>query len=496
LQFGKGIKKYWHRYWIWIIKPQKKTFFIWQQLYFFLEIMKTNILHTALLAIFSFGSMMAQDVTTVRANSTDISDNLDLKAVASIFGDSRDLEDFERRLNDPQTMISNLDLNGDNRVDYLRVVELSESNTHVIVLQAVLGVDTFQDVATIEIERDSRNNVTVQVVGDIYMYGPNYIYQPVYVAQPILFDVFWVSNYRPYYSPWYWGYYPRYYSYWAPCAPYRYHNHVNVYINTRNTYAYVNTRHSHRAGTIYGGRRSNAYERQHPNTGFSSRNRNVANRYDLEQSRGGRSGGSRGVASSSRNSSAPNNSRGGFQNSSRANNAGRTLSDNNVNRESNYRSGRSLNNGGSTPANNNSRGSNSQPSVPAGASRNNSTPGRSYENSTPRNNNSSNVRSNSNVSPVRNSAPAQINNAPAVRNTPAPRNEAPRMQNSAPSRQQSAPAMNSAPSRQQSAPSMNSAPARQQSAPAMQSGGSNRGGSNSGGGNRSGGGNGGGRSRG
>ena len=147
--------------------------------------MKTKLINTILLAFLSVGSLFAQNVTTVRANSSDISDNLDLQAVASIFGDSRDLEDFERRLNDPDMMISNLDLNNDGRVDYLRVVELAEQNTHVIVLQSVLGPDTFQDVATVEVERDRQNNVTVQVVGDPYIYGPSYIYQPVYVLSLI-----------------------------------------------------------------------------------------------------------------------------------------------------------------------------------------------------------------------------------------------------------------------------------------------------------------------
>src|SRR5687768_1459209 len=155
--------------------------------------MKTKIIHIALIASLSISQMFAQDVTTVRANSSDISDNLDLKAVASIFGDSRDLEDFERRLNDPDLMISNLDLNGDNRVDYLRVIEVTENNTHLIIIQSVLGLDTFQDVATVEVERDRYNNVQVQVVGDVYMYGQNYIYEPVYVARPAIFSIFWVS---------------------------------------------------------------------------------------------------------------------------------------------------------------------------------------------------------------------------------------------------------------------------------------------------------------
>jgi hypothetical protein len=62
--------------------------------------------------------------------NSEISDNLDLRAVASIFGDSRNLQDFERRLND-ELQISNLDLNNDNEVDYLRVIETVENRTHV-----------------------------------------------------------------------------------------------------------------------------------------------------------------------------------------------------------------------------------------------------------------------------------------------------------------------------------------------------------------------------
>jgi len=247
--------------------------------------MKTKIINTVLFSLLFVGEIFAQDVTTVRANNSDISDNLDLQAVASIFGDSRDLEDFEHRLNDPDAQISNLDLNGDNKVDYLRVIEVTEKNTHVIILQSVLGVDTYQDVATIEVERDRNNNVTVQVVGDSYIYGNNYIYEPVYVTQPAMFNVFWVSSYRPYYSPWYYGYYPTYYNYWAPYTPYRYRYHVHNHINYNNSYHYVNTGRSNRAQNLYATRSANAYARQHPNQSFTSRNANVTNRYQLEQTR-------------------------------------------------------------------------------------------------------------------------------------------------------------------------------------------------------------------
>ena len=147
--------------------------------------------------------------------SNEISDNLDLRAVASVFGDSRNLEDFERRLNDPELQISNLDLNNDNEVDYLRVIETVEYNTHVVIIQSVLDRDVYQDVATIDIER-SNNRVQVQFIGNEYLYGPNYIYEPIYYSTPHIYASFWISNYRPYISNWYWNYYPSYFYAWNP----------------------------------------------------------------------------------------------------------------------------------------------------------------------------------------------------------------------------------------------------------------------------------------
>lgn len=239
----------------------------------------------SLLASLTIGSLFAQDKTTVTAKNSDISDNLDLRAVATVFGDAKDLEDFERRLNDPKTQISNLDLNNDNYVDYLRVIETVEGNVHLVVVQAVLEKDVFQDVATIEVERDSNNRVQVQVVGDVYMYGTNYIYEPVYVHTPIIYATFWVGNYRPYYSSWYWGYYPSYYYYWNPFPIFRYRNHIHVHINFGHSYHYVTHRRCANVYNNYYGRRGNGYERMHPNRSFAHRNSGYSNRYELDSRR-------------------------------------------------------------------------------------------------------------------------------------------------------------------------------------------------------------------
>ncbi len=244
--------------------------------------MKTKILSLAILSLWSATSIFAQDRTTVTAHNSDISDNLDLRAVASIFGDSRDLPDFERRLNDPNTQISNLDLNGDNRVDYLRVIETVEGNVHLIIIQSVLGRDNFQDIATVEVEKDRYNRVQVQVVGDVYMYGNNYIYEPVYAYTPVIYTSFWVNHYRPYYSSWYWGYYPSFYVAWTPFPIYTYHSHIGVYINFSHHYNYVDYRRCSVAyNNYYSGRRGNWYERQNPNRSFAQRNTGYTNRREL-----------------------------------------------------------------------------------------------------------------------------------------------------------------------------------------------------------------------
>jgi len=250
--------------------------------------MKTQILLLTLMTSVFATQMQGQNRTIINATNSEISDNLDLRVVASLFGDSKNLQDFERQLNDPKLQISNLDLNNDNQVDYLRVIESVENRTHVVIIQSVLDRDLYQDVATIEVEKDNYNQVHVQVVGNTYMYGPNYIYEPVYYATPLIYASFWLSSYRPYYSSWSWNYYPSYYYAWNPYPVFRYRNNVNFCLNTYygyNNYNYVNYRRSTYAVNIYNSRRSNGYERQHPNYSFERRNSNVSNRYELDQRR-------------------------------------------------------------------------------------------------------------------------------------------------------------------------------------------------------------------
>ena len=249
--------------------------------------MKTKIGILVLALCTSFFNVQAQRrvVTTARATSYDISDNLDLDAVASIFGESENLEEFERKLNDPDNPISNLDLNEDGYIDYLRVVENSSDRNSLVVIQAVLGDNVFQDVATIEVERVQNGNPRVQIVGDPYIYGSDYIIEPDFYHTPLIFSFFWGPRYSPWQSPYYWNYYPRWYSYYRPCSPFRYRRNIFAHIDYENHYRRADSRNIHFSGDNYSRIRRDDFANRHPERAFQNRNEGVRNRYELNERR-------------------------------------------------------------------------------------------------------------------------------------------------------------------------------------------------------------------
>lgn len=173
----------------------------------------------------------AQQTVTVQAQNYQVSDNLDLEAVAITFSESKNVEDFEHRLNDPENRISNLDLNNDGYVDFLRVVEVEEKGTHLIVIQAVIGQDLYQDVASIIVEGENKTSATVTIVGNRDIYGNNYVIVPRYVVRPVIFDWFWLPTYAVYRSTWYWNHYPHYYHHYTCLGYHSYHRHIRLWHN-------------------------------------------------------------------------------------------------------------------------------------------------------------------------------------------------------------------------------------------------------------------------
>jgi hypothetical protein len=244
--------------------------------------MKTKVASLLVVLLLTTAQLMAQKRIIVEAQNYDISYNLDLKAVASIFGDSRNLEEFEMKLNDYDSQISNLDLNNDGEVDYLRVIESHENNVHVVVIQAVLGRDIFQDVATIVVERDRNRKIYVQIIGDPYMYGHNYIIEPVYYRTPFIYSYFWGRNYRAWHSPYYWGYYPTYYRYRNPFEINIYLSNVNRRVNHRHNYRYSDSRRNDYSLKLQSSISRNDYGRSYPDRTFNKRNDNYRNKKEIE----------------------------------------------------------------------------------------------------------------------------------------------------------------------------------------------------------------------
>ena len=217
--------------------------------------------------------------TQVYAANPDISLYLDLQAVAAAFAQSSTVKDFEMLLNNSSYMISNLDLNEDGYVDYLRVMSAMQGYNHVFVIQAVLAPDIYQDVATIVAEVPSYGNYYVEVIGSPYIYGPNYVVRPVYYTRPVIFSHICRYDYRPWMSPWCWNHFPSHYRHPAPVVLNHYHAYISTYMrNHRYCHEVHYYSHCHYPDYVRLCSRYNRndYGRQHPERSFTVRNANVA----------------------------------------------------------------------------------------------------------------------------------------------------------------------------------------------------------------------------
>ncbi len=231
----------------------------------------------------------ADQTVTVTATNADISEDLDLKTVATLFGQAKDLEQFEQMLNNPDSAFSNLDLNGDGNVDYLRVIETADQNRHLIVIQAVLAKDIYQDVASIFVEKDPESeSVTVQVIGDEYIYGADYIIEPVYIYRPIIYDWFWGPSWVCWHSPFYWDYWPTWWHPYHCIAHHLYWDHIYWHHHYYPICTYRTGHHHHPHYAPMRDRVSRSdYATRHPERSFASRNasRNYSNARSFDRNR-------------------------------------------------------------------------------------------------------------------------------------------------------------------------------------------------------------------
>ena len=248
--------------------------------------MKTKIGILIITFLVAFTNLNAQEVSTTNtdADATLLGlpgDNLDLYAVLDLFQTSKTIEEFEKSLNEEETGINNLDLNLDDKVDFIKTETKQDKDDFVFVLQVDVLEGETQDVAVILVSKDDDEKVTIQIVGDEELYGKDYVIEPkletpaitanpaysgpdtvVVVSQPTtvvvvesepIVQYVYSPVYVPYYPPYYYGYYPPYYTPYPVISINIYfgrnrhhHNHYHggrnsrggntVVINNNNTY--------------------------------------------------------------------------------------------------------------------------------------------------------------------------------------------------------------------------------------------------------------------
>lgn len=178
-------------------------------------------------------------------------DNFDLQAALDLFKQSKNLEDFEKKLNTESNGVNNLDLDGNNTIDYIRVVDNKDGNNHAILLQIPISKKETQDVAAIVIEKRGDAEAQLQIIGNETLYGEEKIMEPIEekeikkrsgpaLSSPtvIVFVNVWYwpciqyiydPFYDPWYSPYYWDYYPSWWYPWRPVYYYVYYQRVYHY---------------------------------------------------------------------------------------------------------------------------------------------------------------------------------------------------------------------------------------------------------------------------
>ncbi len=105
-------------------------------------------------------------------------DNFDLYGALDVFKKAKTPEEFEKAINLKDNEINNLDLDGDGKTDYVKVIDRVEKNGHTLVMQVAVSETETQDVAVLEIEKTGDEKAHVQIVGNEELYGKDYILEP------------------------------------------------------------------------------------------------------------------------------------------------------------------------------------------------------------------------------------------------------------------------------------------------------------------------------
>ena len=238
---------------------------------------------TGLLIIMSFG-LKAQIINSTYINYGGV---LDLNTTSLLFGKASSLQEFEQYLNEPDIRASNLDLNNDGYIDYLKVTGSYENNRYIIQIHSMIGMNQYKNIAYIIVRNINYRNPSILIEGDPIIYGPNYILTPNYSRRPDILWSFSSLTFNRWNSPYYWGYYPRNYRYQRVIGLGDYYRHLNIrfgfnyptkYYDNRNwTHRQYNHRYHNQNNYQSNSRYKNQYNSRYNNRSNNQYNRNNNN---------------------------------------------------------------------------------------------------------------------------------------------------------------------------------------------------------------------------
>lgn len=154
---------------------------------------------------------------------------LDLEALIPLIKEVENAEELEKRLN-AKGGLNNLDLNNDQKVDFLKVTEFGSKDAYGFSLTAFPADGQEQEVATIEIQREDKE-AAVQVSGNSQLYGQNHhhYHSRFGVTDWLLLGYLMRPN-PIYYAPrWGFGHYPSYYGGYRTVPYGSYHSRASSY---------------------------------------------------------------------------------------------------------------------------------------------------------------------------------------------------------------------------------------------------------------------------
>ncbi|MET0759491.1 MAG: hypothetical protein ABWZ56_03670 [Flavobacterium sp.] len=223
-------------------------------------------------------------ITSVFGQKSDkpefIGENFTLEGALAMFKKSKSLEEFEKLLNQKDNNVNNLDLNNDNKIDYITVLDIHKKDTHVIVLSTYLNEKEKQDIATVGIEKIGVAEAILQIEGDKQLYAENTIVEPFDIKEiidkskggpnvpeilpeRILVNVWlwpcvrfiYAPDYKVWNSPYRWELYPRG---WKPWKPFRHAIFITQSAPHRIYYHKTPTHHVMAARKVYAPKRNSS----------------------------------------------------------------------------------------------------------------------------------------------------------------------------------------------------------------------------------------------